>query len=135
MNRTTSLFVTLGLLCLAAAPALADDAATQTAPGAADQTQTPSTQPAPATQQAPATQPPPATQPAPATTPAPADPGQPAVGTDAAAPSASDALAKIRDEGKKVDPKTDQKVNAALDAASNDVEKNVATDGDAKIAG
>jgi hypothetical protein len=130
MNRTTSLFVTLGLLCMVAAPALADDAATQTAPGAADQTQTPSTQPAPATQ------PPPATQPAPATT-APADPGQPAVSTDAAAPaapSASDALARIRDEGKKVDVKTDQKVNAALDAASNDVEKNVATDGDAKIA-
>lgn len=137
MNRTASLFVTLGVLCFAAAPALADDAATQTAPGAADQTQTPATQPAPVTQPAPATQPPPATQPAPATTPAPADPGQPAVGTDAAAPaapSASDVLAKIRDEGKKVDAKTDQKVNAALDAASNDVEKNAATDGDQKIA-
>ena len=131
MKRTTSLLVTLGLLSLAAIPALADDAATQTAPGAADQTQTPSTQPAPATQ------PPPATQPAPAPTSAPADPGQPAVSSDAAAPaapSAADVLARIRDEGKKLDAKTDQKVTTALDAASNDVEKNVASDGDAKIA-
>jgi len=133
--KRTSTIATLAALCLialAGGRALADDTATPQ-PGAAQPgTAQPGTVP---DNQTPSAQPAPSTQPPPATTPAPADP--PTMGGDAGAPpapSAADALTRIRDEGKKVDAKADQKATTALDAASNDVEKNVTSDGDAKVA-
>jgi len=121
MKRGTVLLAALGLFVLGSGSALAEDAATQT-----PQATTP-----PATQPAPTTTPDANAQPAPtATTPAPATETTPAVDATAAA----DPLAVIRTEGKKVEPKLDKKSSEALDAVANDVEKNVATDGDAKIA-
>jgi hypothetical protein len=55
------------------------------------------------------------------------------MGSDAGTPNA-DPLVAIRDQGKKTDPKADQKVTSALESVNSDVEKNVTTDGDRKIA-
>ena len=125
----------LGILTLAAGIALAEETKTD---GAA--TQTPATQTTPsATPATPAdpAQTTPATSATPATpdksTPVPIPSGDPAA-AQAAATAAGDPVAQIRDEGKKLDAKADQKATAAIDAAVNDVEKNAATDGDQKIA-
>jgi hypothetical protein len=122
----------LGVLTLAAGIALAEDTKTDgTATPPAGQT-TPSATPAtpadPAAGQ-PAT---PATPDA-KSTPVPIPSGDPAA-AQAQATAPGDPLTRIREEGKKLDAKADQKASAAIDAAVNDVEKNAATDGDQKIA-
>jgi hypothetical protein len=126
----------LGVLTLAAGIALAeetktDGAATQAPAGQTTPSATPAT---PADQTtAPATTPnaTPAT-PDPKATPVPIPSGDPKAAQAAAA--AADPLTQIRDQGKKLDASADKKASAAIEAAVNDVEKNVATDGDQKIA-
>jgi hypothetical protein len=125
----------LGVLTLAAGIALAeetktDGAATQAPAGQTTPSATPAT---PADQTtAPATTPnaTPATPDA-KSTPVPIPSGDPKA---AQAAVAADPLTQIRDQGKKLDASADKKASAAIDAAANDVEKNVATDGDKKIA-
>lgn len=139
MMRMLSMSAALCVLALSAGGALAQETTTpqsgtqSTQPAPPPQSQDQSTQPA----QTPNAQPAPETQPAPGTPPSavPVDPaaGSPAAGANAAAAS-TDVLAAIRTAGKKADAKADQKATAALDAASNDLEKNVASDGDRKIA-
>jgi len=127
MKRFTAILSGLAVLTVVTGMALADDATTQ--PQGA--TGTPA-QPAQSTQ--PAT-PPNAGQPA-----TPPNAGQPATAPDAApavAPASqpgSEALARVREHGKTIDAKIDQKVSTALDATVADVEKTAATDGDQKIA-
>jgi hypothetical protein len=126
----------LGVLTLAAGIALAeetktDGAATQAPAGQTTPSATPAT---PADQStAPATTPnaTPATPDA-KSTPVPIPSGDPAAVQAAAA--AADPLTQIRDQGKKLDASADKKASAAIETAVNDVEKNVATDGDKKIA-
>jgi hypothetical protein len=107
----------LGSLTLAAGLALAEEAKSE---GAAS--------PAPATNSQAAPSTPAATPDATAKpVPIPSDPA-------AAAAVAADPLARIREEGKRLDAKADQKATAAFDAVVADVEKSVPVDGDQKIA-
>jgi hypothetical protein len=125
----------LGVLTLAAGIALAeetktDPAATQAPAGQTTPSATPAT---PADQTtAPATPNATPATPDPKATPVPIPSGDPAAAQAAAA--AADPLTQIRDQGKKLDASADKKASAAIEAAVNDVEKNVATDGDQKIA-
>jgi hypothetical protein len=125
----------LGVLTLATGIALAeetktDGAATQAPAGQTTPSATPAT---PADQ---TTTPPAAPNATPATpdakpAPVPIPSGDPKA---AQAAAAADPLTQIRDQGKKLDASADKKASTAIEAAANDVEKNVATDGDKKIA-
>lgn len=127
MKRMLGLFVAFGTLALAAGPAGAEE--TTTPPTGAAQTQTETAQPAPT---------PPPSESAPAAPAGDAAPASPAPVTPAAAessaPAGTDPLAAIRAGGKNVNVKADKNATTALDAASADVEKIVASDGDRKIA-
>jgi len=130
MKRFTAILSGLAVLTVVTGMALADDATTQ--PQGATGTPAQPADPAQSTQ--PAT-PPNAGQPA-----TPPNAGQPATAPDAAQAAApasqpgSEALARVREHGKAIDAKVDQKVSTALDATVADVEKTAATDGDQKIA-
>lgn len=125
MKPMFGMFAVFCAVALAAGPAGSEE--TTTPQTGAGQTQTETAQPAPTTpppsEVAPAA---PAAEPAPTTPPPAMEAGSPAAATDV--------LASIRATGKKVNPKADQNATTALDAASSDLEKIVATDGDRKIA-
>lgn len=131
MKRFTAILSGLAVLTLLSGMALADDATTQ-AQGA---TGTPAQPADPAQSTQPAT---PNAGNQPVTPPnAGAQPATPPDAAPAAAPASqpgSEALARVREHGKTIDAKVDQKVSTALDATVADVEKTAATDGDQKIA-